>query len=674
MAQRESSVKLTLSNSQFLAGIKRAGDAVQRMGRSSVLSSKHMGAGFKQVGKDLGGMASKAKSALKMIGSLGGAFTAGAALKNANELNGIYSTLAFRVQTARKEMTKGADIQQIVERSAAKTTRTSEEMAEAFETVFGATKDLEFTKEVLGAIGDTATATNESIESIATVSHAMQRKFGLNAGEVREALAQVYEQAQQGGPSFEGFAEAIDVLGSNLVQAGMKGKQGLNFLLGSLNATDAGFENLGEQIGGIKNLMIKLANTAEMEGIAEETGLGKKLINEKDAIKRLKMVLAVGQKGMTALGKKFMGPDEQKALRILFTEPFNEALQRAKAGGLRGKEATEQALRSLDDSIAKFGQTTLTAADMQAQAAKRATSPQARLRVSVERLNQAFASPEIIDAIEQLSMHLPAVAGIFADFVKFAAQNPVLAGALGLSASVARSFLTGMVTSIVSGHATGGAGAATAITQAHVVGGMKVGNLIKGAGAFAAIAIAGAVAAEKIGKDADANAQATGGIAVARAKLASRSGSLKKNREEARFAEKAIAAKEKELGSLSNTLFMSGDQRKKEERELAEAREDLKWKKAHIAKLEAEGPKAAPAPAAMPSPTTTPAPAPGSGKGRVNLDDRSTRDIGRAVQAAVTGGVLSVRIVDGGMTIGGGGRGGSRGPMVIGQPATLGGV
>lgn len=672
MATRESSVKLTLSNSQFLTGMKRAGAAVQRLGLTSKNVAKHMGAGFKRVGSDLRGMAGAAKTGLKALASLGGAFTVGASIKNAVELRSTYETLAFRVQTATGAMTKGVDIQELAERAAAKTTRTSAEMAAAFEEVFGATKDLAFTRDMLESIGTTATGAGEEVATVATISQQLQRKFGFNAGQAKEALAQIFEQAQQGGPKMSQFAETLDVMGSNLLQAGFEGQEALNFLLGSLNATDAAMGGLGKQVKGMQQLLINLGNAPELEKLAKDLGMNAaSLINEKDFMTRMRKILSQGDKGLKALKANFIGTEEQKALKILFTDPFEKALQRARAGGLKGKEATEQALRALDGSIANFGKSALTAADMQARAAERATEPQARLRVAMERLNQAFARPEIIDAIDQLSAHLPAVAGVFADFVRFAAQNPVLAGALGLSASVARSFLTGMITSIVSGHATGGAGAAASITQAHVVGGMKVGSIIRGAGALAAIAIAGAVAAEKIDKDATANAQTTGGISVARAKLANRGGSLKRQREEARFAEKAIAAKESDLDSLGSSLFMSDDQRRREERELREAKEDLKWKKAHIAKLE-RAEQSKPPPAADPAAGAPIAPAQ-AGRGKVNLDDQSARSIGKAVQAAVTGGVLRVQVVGGGMG-GGAGPGGSRGPMVIGKPATLGGV
>src|SRR5690606_959862 len=103
--------------------------------------------------------------------------------------------------TATGKLTEAADVQELIERAAAKTARTSAEMRDAFAAVFGATKDLAYTRDMLESIGTTAKATGESVDDIANITHALQRKFGLDAGRAREALAQIFEQAQQGGPS-----------------------------------------------------------------------------------------------------------------------------------------------------------------------------------------------------------------------------------------------------------------------------------------------------------------------------------------------------------------------------------------------------------------------------------------------------------------------------------------
>jgi biotin carboxyl carrier protein len=114
-----------------------------------------------------------------------------------------------------------------------------------------------------------------------------------------------------------------------------------------------------------------------------------------------------------------------------------------------------------------------------------------------------------------------------------------------------------------------------------------------------------------------------------------------------------------------------------EETELAKAREDLKWKKAHIDKLEkaqAAGTPATPTPTA-PQPTEQPVTRPGK-KQQVNLDDQSARAIAQAVRSAMGGTTLRVAFANPGSRGAAGNADpgpGTRGPMAMGPSQALGG-
>lgn len=662
MAEREASVKLTLDDAEYIVSMRKAGDEAEKTGRKGQKAMGLFGTGIDGAKKSLQSLGDMAKKATGLVTGLAAGFSVGAALKGAIELDARFKTLAFRVQTATGEMTRAVDIQTIAEQAASRTGRTTAEMADAFDKVFSATKNLDFSVATLGAIGTTATATGESIETVATLAQQLQRKFGIAADDVGDSLAQIFEGAQQGGPAFADFASTLDVLGAELLQVGVTGKRGLGFLIGALNQADAESGGLGKQVAGLQQLFAKLGNPKTIEAMAKSMGISpKKLLNEKDALKRLDLFLKQGQKGLDTLRATFVGPDEAKALRILFTDPFEKALAEANASGKKGKAAIEQAISVLDAGIANFGKATINGADIQKQAAERMKDPQRRLELALEQLERSFASPEIIGAIEELAVHLPGLAKIFGDFVKFAAQNPLLAGALGVGASAAGGFAkqagmqflgdrAGQWGSLIKAQATVADNFGAKIGAAHKVGGMQVGNAIRGAGALAAIAIAGALAKEAIDQSFEEDAKTGGELAAAGASAASMTGGIKKQQADADRLRAAIRAKKESQSGVSGfTQDLFGgvaslvdenapNLRAQNDAQIAEMEALLRKKEARIAELKAGGG------------TTPVAKAP------------DPKQQGKATADALKGGApLRVEIVGGGV-LRGGASGGGRGP------------
>lgn len=439
-----STLRISLDDGEFLIDLRKVKESLKDTSESGTKGFSKLGKGIegaKGAAKALGGTL---KKVVGTVGALGGAFSAMEGTKKAIELDATYRRLAFSISVATKEQTTAADVQRDVTQAAGNTTRTSEEMAEAFREVFGATKDLQFARDVLETIGRTATASGAEVATVAELAQKMQRKFSVSAAEMEQAMTQVFEQAQQGGPSFEQMSEVMDEVGAALIGAGLDGKKGLDFMLGALNATDGQMASLGAQVSGLKNLMVKLGDPNAVKAIGEAAGLSsKELFNEKDVLSRLKRIMSQGQKGLDALRVTLAGPEERDALRILFTDPFEKALQKAQASGLRGRDAIERSMRVLEGQIDQFGKGTLTVAQMQEQAAKEAQSPTANFRQAMESLTQAMAQPEIIAGINDLSKHLPDLAKAFGNVMSFAARNPILAGALGIGGRVGAGFFAG---------------------------------------------------------------------------------------------------------------------------------------------------------------------------------------------------------------------------------------
>lgn len=437
-------LRLTLDSGDFIGNLRKVSQATDAAGKKGQKSFKAMSKGLDAAKRSAAGLGSKLKSGVALVGSLGAAMVGVGTVKAAVSLDAQYRKLAFSIRVATKEAHTTAQVQGQVNQAAADSARTSEEMAGAFAEVFGATKDLKFTQAILSDIGVAATGAHEEVAVVAEVAQKMSRKFGVSAANMKDALAQVVEGAKQGGPSFGGMSGAMDAMGATMIAAGLKGQRGLDFMIGSLNATDGEMEGLGAQVAGLKQLFQKLGDPGQLANLAKKAGLsGKQLVDEKDALQRIQMVLKKGKKGMDALKATFIGPEERDALRILFTDPFDKSLKRAKASGLKGRDAIEQASRFAEEGMKSFGKATFDGAALQKEADKEMKSPQASMRRAMEALTTSFADPAIIGAVDDLAENMPMLAKMFGNVVSFAAKNPILAGALGIGGHLGSSFFAG---------------------------------------------------------------------------------------------------------------------------------------------------------------------------------------------------------------------------------------
>lgn len=674
MAEREASVKLTLDDAQYIVELRKAGDEADKTGKKGAkamgLFSKGI-AGAKSSLKELSGGIGKVTG---LVTGLMGGFSVGSAVQGAVRLDSTFKRLAFRMSQATGEQVRSVDVQREAEQAAAKTGRRTVEMADAYEQLFAATGDRDFASGLLESVGNAMQATGAEMGTLTTLADQLHTKFGVTAGEMDDVFAQVFQLAQRGGPAFEEFADVAATMGAEMVQAGLTGRKGLDFMLGALVETDDRFGNLTKQVKGVKQILQSLGDQAQIKALAKTLGINPNvLLNEKDMMARMKKVLSMGKKGLDALKGSMKEGEEQKALGVLFTDPFEKALAEANASGMKGKAAIDKALGVLDEGINSFGKSTITGADLQAQAVERMKDPEARLTAAMEVLERSFASPEIIEAIEQLSIYLPGIAKTFGGFARFVVQNPLLAGAMGIGASAGKGFITEAGSALISAHAKGAMAAAVRIEAAHVAGGVKLGNVIKGAGALAAVAIAAALAKEAIDKSFGANTEAQQGSAVALAKAGSKKGGVATKRGQAAELRAAIAReKEAQSGVSGFTQDLMGgiasvagvdapNLRAQNDARLQELQAALANKEREIAALEAK-----------PGATAATAGEGGKLKAKAEVDAAAQRGIGKAVGDALKGGIpVTVTNPQGGA--GARPSGGSRGPARPAAPAPGGG-
>lgn len=642
---------------------------------------KGIAAGIDAAKSSMSRMADTAKRGLTTAITLGGTFSLAAAVKSTLELDTKFRSLAFRAQTAGNRMATAADIQLTVDRSAAKASRTTEEMAEAFDQLFTSTGDLQGTKDALAGIAVTATGTGNSVEKLTGVAGTLTEKFGVAGNAMDGALATVIGNTGIGGPKLEEFAGIADTLGANLLEAGLRGEKGLRFMLGALNKVDDEMGGVGKSVNGVGKLLLNLGKGSEMKQMAKSLGIDpSKLINEKDAISRIMKILSFGKAGLATLKANFVGPEERKALRLLFTDPFEQALNRAKASGLKGKDAVDQALKVLESQIGDFGKTSLTAGDIAAKAAENQRTPAFQLTEALETLKRAVAQPEVITSLNQLAQNLPAMAKALGNFLGFAARNPLLAGTLGLAGNAGLSFLGGfskeLVRAVVSGHKMGGAEAATEI-KGGLLDGLKSGSGVLATAGTAFGIAAAAVMAYQVGKTL-IDAAVDPGLKKTRdveggteAAIANAAGGGSSKQLEARLARlrTAMAAEEEEkpgsgFGAKFAGMFGGPDVEGLSKDRLArggEAASDLTHR-IREAKIREATDRA-----------SNMSMEPETVRGKVHLEAGAPRAIGVATADALGGRTLNVRIVSGGSGVSATGRSfGGRGPLAL-TPAAHGG-
>lgn len=505
----EAAVRLTLDGSQFIVSMKRAGDEVDKVSKKGKKGFDLFGSAADHAKQSIMSLGGAVKNTLALAGSLGGAFSVGAAIKGAITLQRSYRQIAFGVRDANGRMLEAADVQRIVERSAATTGQANTDMADTFRDVVDATGDLDFARDSLDAIGHASMATGVELGTLASLADQLHTKFGVSAEGMQQAFAQVFENSKKGGPKLQEFAEVMGGVGAELLAAGLDGQRGLDFMLGALVQTDDRLKSLPKQVAGLKAVLRGLGDAGELKKLGEKIGLDPtKLINEKDAIARLRKILGTGEKGMKALLGGMNEGEEKETMKILFTEPFQKAIADANKSGLKGKAAIDRALAMFDQQIGQFGKANMSAADMLKQAERERQSPEAQLTAALNRLQTAFSQPQIINAINDLAKHLPKLAELIAGIAGFAANNPVAATILGIGGKVALEAATGAASAaaaawlkglVVGGAATvaGGAGAAAtgAAGAAAAAGGAGAAAAATGLGAIAAAVLAPLVAA-----------------------------------------------------------------------------------------------------------------------------------------------------------------------------------
>lgn len=546
MAQRESSLRVTIKNQGFLAGMRQLVTKTKQAGtKMGKALSGPMKAGFKEATTSMKGMLDGLTGHMKTAATLGGAISIGKFVKDAVEMQTVYRNIEHNLSKVNSHVKSWRDVQEMIQPIADRTGQDVVSMAQAFNTVFGATGDLEYTKAVLEGIGTVATVSGQDAAKYGELMQIAYRKFGVAGEEANELLAKLDRQMGIGGMSIDDMSAQFGVMATEAAEAGFKGADGMARLVGLVGALD------DENATPALKQMFAILKDGTSAAVNLQKNAGIKFTADMDAIDKVRETLK-SARGRKTAELAFTG-DVRRVYDTLI-KPFDEAVEDGKKQGLKGKALTQAGLKAFDDAMAKLGAETANYTDLQIKAAKRIEDdPSVAMRKALNKMATAFQDKRMMDAIERLAKMLPGVADGFVGIMDFILRNPMLSAGGFVGAKLGISFAQG---ALVSAGTKIGAAAVPLLKSGAFSAGTKMGVAAKVALVAAAAYIGfevGKAIAEKFWSDREAMDKAASETDIA-AHNALRSGDAQEQQRALKQVRDQIADLEKErsgfLGSI----------------------------------------------------------------------------------------------------------------------------
>lgn len=445
-----------------------------------------LSAGLSSVKKSITGMFSSINSSVKGTLKLGASLATGVMVKRALDLQGIYRNISFTLAKLPGVAMSWEQVQGLINKSADETGQKSEAIADAFHAVVKATGNLSYSAASLDAIGTAATASGENTEHLAKAAELMNRKFNIGNKDIQSGLTAFLQLTGSGGKSLDELTGKFAVMAGEAAAAGMQGVPGLQQLLGLLI-------NLDSTIGEKADPGLKAMFQTMKKGSVQLKRLQKEGRIKFDA----------DDSGMDKIAKMLTTTKARAAAELVFTadsrqvfdtlaKPFDDAFKQAQSLGMSRAESVESGLKAFYENINKASQVTMTWNDVQQKATDRmAQDPSVKLRQAVEKVEQAFAKPKMISAIDTITEKLPVLAEKLAAAIEWIVDNPGTALATGVGLKIGGAAVGGAASTAI-GNAIKKKAAAQAAAKAAAGG---VGTAAAGGGAsllVPAAAVAGA--------------------------------------------------------------------------------------------------------------------------------------------------------------------------------------
>lgn len=443
MSNREASLRVTIKNQGFLAGMRQlAGNANRAGDRIGKALSEPMKKGFQNATSSMKGMLGGLTGHMKTVATLGGAVSVGKFVKDAMEMQTVYRNIAHNAAKVDDSVRSWRDVQAMIEPIADRTGQNVHELASAFDKVLTSTGDLDYAKASLEAIGTVATASGQDASKYGDLMQMAYRKFGVAGEDAAELIARLDRQLGVGGASIDDISNKFGVMATEASEAGFKGSDGMVKLFGLITAVD---NEVGEKAAPALKMMFEALkdNTSAATNLQKKGGI--KFTADMDALDRVRETLKTAQGRKTA-ELTFTG-DARRVYDSL-VKPFDDAVADAKKQGLKGKAITHAGLAAFDQAMQKMGAEGANYADLQAKAAQRIEEdPAVAMRKALNKMTTAFQDERMMNAIEKLSKMLPDLADGFVNVLDFIMRNPMLSAGGFVGARLGLSFASGALAS-----------------------------------------------------------------------------------------------------------------------------------------------------------------------------------------------------------------------------------
>ena len=438
MANKEASIKLTLDSGQFSVSIKSLGEEADKQGGKI---GKALERGFGAGKKAIADLFSSVKSMIGLSAALGGAFGLKEGIQGALEMTEQYRQIQRSIRDITGETVSLSSVQKQFETAAGNSATKLETLTEGYKELLKSTGDVEFTTRAINEVGKVATATGKPFEQLRAIAGTLFEKFGVDAAHINQELRMVVANADIGGPTLENLANGFDMVAATAQAGGLKGAGGLKLVLGMLNQADdalGGFNEASRAMNGVFSAMRAPGVFTQIKKLTQggpDKDFAKNLINEPDAIARLRMIMAKGGEVRKAFETQITDRKEMALYKIL-TEPFDKSVADAAKAGMKGKAVTEEGIKTFDEFLAGMARNGQTQSEMSKDLAARMESPKRKLQQAMTELQEAFMQPEAISAIKELTGLMPPLVRELSKLVRFFAAHPIIGGA-GLVAGAA---------------------------------------------------------------------------------------------------------------------------------------------------------------------------------------------------------------------------------------------
>jgi hypothetical protein len=518
MSDKEARVRLNLQASNFLTALQtlqkegkglvdeigKIGEAAQKSGSKFGVLREAIGKSFKGGYSELKSMGGELKNLVAHAATLGGALGIGSAANSAMDTEAAYKNLANQISAGTGKAMHWREVQELIEPVSEKWGQSNHELAESFSGLWEDIGDVKFATAGIQQAAQLNRGFGYSLGGLSNVIGALNEKFDITAEDLPDAMAMVVSLANKGGVGFEELASKIGIIGAVAMSSGLKGKEGLQKMLGILNIAD-------KPIGGFRKILSSIAGTGAGGGLFSfMTDIDKvKEVEKKLHVKLtakgkpvddiIERVLAKTKGDKTELSKVFGG--ETLKLMLEFGRTY-EAQFKATEGDIKTKSAA--ALAAYHAALQEAGRVTSDAANNQKKAEDRMSDSKVRLQIAVNTFTEAFERPEVVDAIDRISAAMPKLATVLGDVVGFTADFPGLAVAALVGGRVGMSMVAEGMGSMI---AAGGGKAAELMGGALTAGGARFAQMFPAfsarlaavgpaLGAAAAVAIVAVLALE----------------------------------------------------------------------------------------------------------------------------------------------------------------------------------